>query len=71
MARKVFYTGSIKWLGTPFDRHDLNSLRKSAAAVPGASENAGGMVVVSRSGVADGVAADVVWGPDDILAAWE
>ena len=71
VARKVFYTGSIKWLGTPFDGHDLHSLRKSAGAVPGASEDECGTVVVSRSGVADGVAADLVWGPENILAAWE
>ncbi|WP_322633342.1 AAA family ATPase [Glycomyces albidus] len=71
VARKIFYTGSIKWLGTPFDRHDLNSLRKSARSVPGASEDESGTVVVSRSGVADGVVADLVWGPEDVLAAWE
>jgi hypothetical protein len=70
VARRVFYTGSIKWLGTPFDRHDLSSLRKSAGAVPGVSEDECGMVVVSRSGVAGGVVADLVWGPENILTAW-
>jgi AAA+ ATPase superfamily predicted ATPase len=71
VARSVFFTGSIKWLGTPFDHRDMHALGKSARAVPGASEDGCGTVVVSRSGVAEGVAADLTWGPHDILAAWQ
>ena len=68
IARRIGFAGSIKWLGTPFDAHDLAELREAAAQVPGFQS--GGLVVVSLSGVTPGVDADLVWGPDDVIAAW-
>lgn len=69
-ARRVHYTGSVKWLGTPFDRRDLAKLTADAAQVPGAAPGETGLAVVSLSGIAPGVHADLMWGPDDLLEAW-
>jgi uncharacterized protein len=69
-ARQLYYTGSIKWLNTPFDRHDLTALVRDSARVPGADPGQTGLVVVSRSGTADGVGADLVWNATDVLTAW-
>ncbi|MCH7231378.1 hypothetical protein L0U85_11040 [Glycomyces sp. L485] len=69
-ANQVFYTGSVKWLGTPFGRLDFAELMKGSARVPGAEPGATGLAVVSLSGVEDGVAADLVWGAEQVLAAW-
>ncbi|HEX2418643.1 MAG TPA: DUF234 domain-containing protein [Micromonosporaceae bacterium] len=70
VARTVFYTGSIKWLETAFDHHDYAALARDSARVPGIAERDAGLVVVSRSGVRPGLSVSVVWGPDDVLAAW-
>ncbi|TDQ53118.1 AAA family ATPase [Actinorugispora endophytica] len=70
VARTVYYTGSVKWLGTAFDRHDFAALVRDSARVPGAGEGRAGLVVVSRSGVEPGVGADLVWGPEEVIAAW-
>ncbi|GAT70094.1 ATPase [Planomonospora sphaerica] len=70
VAGRIFFAGSIKWLGTPFDRHDLAALRAAAVQVPGFTS---GLVVVSHSGVTADVdlsRTDVVWGPGDVVAAW-
>ncbi|MET8144994.1 ATP-binding protein [Sphaerisporangium sp. NPDC005288] len=68
VARHVRFAGSIKWLGTAFDAHDLHRLRESAAQIPG--HDSGGLVAVSLSGVVSGLGLDLVWGPDDVVAAW-
>ncbi len=68
IARRVGFAGSIKWLGTAFDDHDLAKLRDTAVQVPGF--DSGGLVVVSLSGVTPGLDVDLVWGPDDVVAAW-
>ncbi|GAA0460332.1 hypothetical protein Ade02nite_14600 [Paractinoplanes deccanensis] len=72
VAERVFFCGSVKWLGSPFDGHDLHRLREGARQVPGFDAASGGLAVVSRSGVdlPDG-AADLVRGPQDVVAAWE
>ncbi|WP_211228699.1 DUF234 domain-containing protein [Glycomyces tenuis] len=70
VAKQIFYTGSIKWLGTPFDRRDYDKLVVDSAHVPGVVPSETGLAVVSLSGVADGVEADLIWGPDDLLRAW-
>ncbi|GGK71745.1 hypothetical protein Sme01_26090 [Sphaerisporangium melleum] len=68
VARRVRFAGSIKWLGTAFDEHDLARLRGAAAQVPG--HESGGLVAVSLSGVTPGLGLDLVWGPEDVVAAW-
>lgn len=73
VATRLSFTGSIKWLGTPFDRHDLAKLVAGSAQVPGASPGETGLVVVSLSGIDPQLGpdnADLAWGPDDILSAW-
>lgn len=70
VAGQVHFAGSVKWLGTPFDAHDLRRLRADAGQIPGFTPDESGLMVVSRSGSAvrtDHV--DVVWGPADILEA--
>lgn len=69
-ARRIFYTGSIKWLNSPFDRRDLAGLIADSARVPGAAPGETGLAVVSLSGVGPGVEADLVWGPEELLNAW-
>jgi hypothetical protein len=71
-ARHIYFTGSIKWLHTPFDRHDLAAHRTAAALVPGCEPGRTGTVIASLSGTdlpADGEV-DVAWGPDQIIEAW-
>jgi len=71
VARRVLFAGSIKWLGTPFDSHDLAALRRDAAQVPGFDPEAGGLAVVSLSGVHPSVeGVGLAWGADDVVAAW-
>jgi hypothetical protein len=72
IAKDVYFAGSVKWLGTPYDNHDHHELLKSVSQLPGATR-ATGIIVVSRSGISDIVYrndVDVIWGPDDILSAW-
>jgi hypothetical protein len=73
VARQVWFTGSVKWLDTPFDDHDYAQLGRDAAQVPGFAPGQTGLVVVSRSGTSFARArppVDLVWGPDDLLATW-
>lgn len=73
VAARIHFTGSIKWLGTPFDRHDLAAHRAAAAQVPGHVPGQTGTVVVSLNGVADTIdseGVDVVYGPGDVVGAW-
>jgi len=73
VARQVIFAGSIKWLGTPFDRHDLAALAAGVVEVPGFAVGSTGLVIVSRSGVVAGLDlrhVDLVWGPDDVVQAW-
>jgi hypothetical protein len=72
IASQIHFCGSLKWLGTPFDTHDLQRLREGARQVPGFDASRTGLIAVTRSGVslpADAV--DVVWGPDDVVTAWQ
>ncbi|MYV56201.1 ATP-binding protein [Streptomyces sp. SID3212] len=73
VARTVFFAGSVKWLNTPFDHHDLVTLKQSAAQVPGYTEGPGGLVIATLNGTTgltpqDGV--HLVWRPHDVVAAW-
>jgi hypothetical protein len=52
--------------------HATSTLR-DRTQVPGFDPARTGFVLVSRSGIAEGVdraAVDVVWGPDDVVGAW-
>ncbi|MEU4236051.1 ATP-binding protein [Actinoplanes sp. NPDC026619] len=72
VASQIYFCGSLKWLGTPFGAHDLHKLQNGARQVPGFDASSTGLLVVSRSGAnlpADAV--DVVWGPGDVVAAWQ
>jgi hypothetical protein len=72
VATEIVFAGSIKWLATPFDQHDLATLRASASAVPGYTASTA-TVVASRSGLTDGLqraGVDLVWGPADLVNAW-
>jgi hypothetical protein len=69
VARRIAFAGTVKWLGSPLDSHDLTRLRTSATQVPGFRA---GLAVVSLSGLArrldlDGV--DLVWGAGDVVSA--
>lgn len=73
-ARKLLFAGSIKWLGSPFDGHDLAALARGAVGVPGFIPGRTGLAIVSLSGTAAGLdldAVDLVWGPSDIVSAWQ
>lgn len=74
VARQLFFAGSIKWLGTAFDGHDLAALSRAAAQVPGFEPGASQLVVVSLSGTAadlDRAGLGLTWGPADVLRAWQ
>jgi hypothetical protein len=69
----LLFVGSIKWLGTPFDGHDLSALRRAAVQVPGHDPAATGLVVASLSGFAPEISArslDLVWNAQDVVTTW-
>jgi hypothetical protein len=73
VAGRVTFVGSIKWLDSPFDAHDLSDLHVSAAQVPGFVAGRTGLVTVSRSGTAfelNSAGVGLHWSPDDVLGAW-
>lgn len=73
LATLIFFTGSIKWLASPFDTHDLAALRRSALQVPGHDPATTGLVVASLNGLDSGVDAgsvDLLWTPQDVIGAW-
>uniref|UniRef100_UPI003A897B0E AAA family ATPase n=1 Tax=Streptomyces sp. Agncl-13 TaxID=3400628 RepID=UPI003A897B0E len=73
VAGSVYFAGSVKWLASPFDQQDLTALRTGAAEVPGFGPGGTGLAVVSLSGVTRAVsdsAVDLVWGANDVVAAW-
>ncbi|MER6090093.1 AAA family ATPase [Streptomyces bluensis] len=73
VARTLCFAGSVKWLASPFDQHDLTTLRTGASQVPGFTPGTTGLAVVSLSGTTGSVADDgvgLVWGPRDVVSAW-
>ncbi len=73
-AGRLRFVGSIKWLATPFDRHDLVTLVHAGAAVPGYAPREVDLVMVSLSGRSADLAGDQLrleWGPADVVGAWE
>ncbi|WP_431941186.1 DUF234 domain-containing protein [Nocardia grenadensis] len=69
IARNVYFAGSVEWLDTPFDDHDMSALHKSISQMPDYEPGKTGLVIATRSGTAR-CNADLTWGPDDILSAW-
>lgn len=68
-ASKVGFIGSIKWHeGRPFSATEAWALTEHRRSVPGAA--GAKLLVVSRTGADPAVEADVVLGPDELLAAW-
>ncbi|GLW35576.1 ATP-binding protein [Actinoplanes regularis] len=72
VASRIHFCGSLKWLGTAFGTRDLHQLQEGARQIPGFDAAHTGLVVVTRSGaeLPAGIV-DVVWGPDDIVGAWQ
>jgi hypothetical protein len=72
VARRVWFIGSVKWLGTPFDRHDLAELIRDGSGVPGVEAGNAGLVAVSLSGTEPDVSGQLMaWSADDVLRAWD
>ncbi|MCE7008856.1 AAA family ATPase [Kibdelosporangium philippinense] len=71
VAQRLFFAGSIKWLGSPFDNHDLAALRQAATHAPGFTHGETGTAVVSLAGAVSGDGADLMWGPSDVLGSWQ
>ncbi|MEU5024253.1 ATP-binding protein [Streptomyces milbemycinicus] len=74
VAERLFFTGSVKWLTSPFDQHDLVDLQKGAGHVPGFIAGSTGLAVVSLSGTAeqlDTSTIDLIWGAADVVASWQ
>jgi uncharacterized protein len=66
---EISFVGSIKWHERErFTARERRALVEHRAVVPGAADAR--LVIVSRTGIQDGVEADVVLGPDEIVAAW-
>jgi hypothetical protein len=73
VARRVYFAGSVKWTGVPFDDHDRAELMRGAVQVPGFSPGDSGLVVVSLSGLTNGRShanVDLAWDAHDVLASW-
>lgn len=73
VARRIVFAGSIKWLASPSDDHDLARLNTTAPQVPGFVLGESGLMIVSRSAPAPDLdlrRVDVVWCPADILGVW-
>lgn len=73
VAGSVHFAGSVKWLGTPFDSHDLTALARGAAQIPGFPPGSRQLVAATLSGTSPALASDalaVVWTPGDVVAAW-
>ncbi|MEZ0069485.1 AAA+ ATPase superfamily predicted ATPase [Streptacidiphilus sp. MAP12-20] len=73
VAQRIDFVGSIKWLATPFDRHDLDDLTRAAPEVPGFTLGTTGLVVATLSGLApnaDNATVDLCWGPEQVIHSW-
>lgn len=73
VASRVDFAGSIKWLNSPFDRHDVADLVRGADQIPGFDRERSGLVVVSLGGTDQTVAresVDLIWDANDVIGAW-
>ncbi|MGX7828804.1 AAA family ATPase [Actinokineospora sp. 24-640] len=69
VATTIHFTGSIKWLNSPFDNHDLNALRHATTQLPGTTPDTPPLIA-TLSGTNDIDPAIPAWGPTRILQAW-
>ncbi|WP_405616499.1 ATP-binding protein [Streptomyces sp. NBC_00076] len=73
VANTLHFAGSVKWLSSPFDHHDLAALQTGAAQVPGFAPGSTGLAVVSLSGTTGPLAdagVELVWSARDVVSAW-
>jgi uncharacterized protein len=72
VARKLWYTGSAKWLDQPFGTRELAELQRAAPQVPGFDPGETALVAVSRTGFTDAAATGLAlcWLPKDIINAF-
>lgn len=73
VASEISFAGSVKWLHSPFDRHDLGRLLATAPRIPGFEPGRSGLVVVSLGGTEEEfttAGVDVAWDAADVLRAW-
>ncbi|MFB9726938.1 ATP-binding protein [Haloechinothrix salitolerans] len=73
VASQIYFAGSIKWLNSPFDRHDLKALLASVRHLPGFEPGESGLAIVSLSGAGadlDTADVDLIWGPAEVLSTW-
>jgi hypothetical protein len=73
VAQSIFFVDSVTWHASPVDARDVTALRRAAASIPGIDPERCGYVVASLSGRekhTDPDAADLWWGPSDVIAAW-
>jgi hypothetical protein len=72
VARKLWYTGSVKWVDHPFGSRDLSALQRGAPQVPGFDPGETSLIGVSSTGFTDSAAANLAlrWLPDDIISAF-
>ncbi|GAA4520668.1 ATP-binding protein [Actinoallomurus oryzae] len=73
-AGRIFFAGSIKWLASGFDRHDLAAARRAVAQIPGYDPASTGLLIASLSGLGPDVderSVDVLWTPRDVIESWQ
>jgi hypothetical protein len=73
VANTLHFAGSVKWLSSPFDHHDLAALQMGAAQVPGFAPGSTGLAVVSLSGTTGPMSdagVELVWSARDVVSAW-
>jgi hypothetical protein len=73
VADTVFFAGSVKWLTSPVDDHDLAQLHAAASQVPGFGSGESGLVIVSRAAPERDLGRwrpDLIWGPENVINAW-
>ncbi|WP_211245753.1 hypothetical protein [Actinomadura oligospora] len=72
VADTVSFVGSIKWLVSPLDHHDLTALCRAAVEVPGFDPGTTGLVLASLSGVAPDLdlTGCSLWTPQDLVDSW-
>ncbi|MCO5993109.1 ATP-binding protein [Actinoallomurus rhizosphaericola] len=71
VAKTITCVGSIKWLeNRPFAGADLSRLILHRSKLSGADDSTP-LLAISRDGVESGLGGVSVFGPDDLLAAWQ
>ena len=72
VARKLWYAGSVKWLGHPFGTRELGELQRAAPQVPGFDPGETALIGVSRTGFTDSADRSLAlcWLPGDIVNAF-